>query len=94
MQTITAKASRAAPEVRAKLKEQQLARLALKAKVAAGDIDSATYSAAYAAQPEQVKKAADHAAQAAERAKAREARHASAIADADGAADAFKGASQ
>lgn len=87
----TSNAARLDPSVRAQLKKQQQARLAVKAKVAAGEIEASEYSAMFAAQPEQQRKAADQARQAAERAAARAERFAAATDDAKGGAAAFGG---
>lgn len=92
METVTAKQARLDPTVRASMKDQQLARLALKEKMQAGEITAEEYSAAYAAQPAQIRKAAASALQAAERAAKRSEAFDASIADAQGAADAFKGA--
>lgn len=92
METITAKQARLDPSVRAAMKKQQMARLALKEKLRNKEITAEDYSTAYAAQPAQVAKAADHAANAAERAAIRNAKYEEAIANATGGADAFKGA--
>lgn len=91
MDLTTSNAARLDPSVRAELKKQQQARLAVKAKVAAGEIEAAEYSAMFAAQPEQQRKAAINAAQAAERAAARKAQFKEATDDAKGGAAAFGG---
>jgi len=79
-----AQGARSDPEVRKALKKQQLARLAAKG--------TPEYPALYAAQPEQVRKAAEYGAERKIRRDLKEAAKVRAIVEAAEGADVFKGA--
>jgi len=85
-------AARRDPEVRAALKEQQLARVAIKKRVAAGEIEASEYSAMYEKQPEQVARRRVQDAESAKRRAARKTANAVALNNAYGGAEVFKGA--
>ena len=91
MNLSTSNEARLDPAVRAELKKQQQARLAVKARVAAGEIEAEEYSAMFAAQPEQKRKAAINAAREAAAAAEQAKRIEEATADAKGGAAAFGG---
>lgn len=85
----TSNSARKDGAVRAALKEQQVARLAAKAKVCAGEIEASAYSAMYEKQPEQIARRKTQEATAAARRIARNTAVASGIANAQGGASAF-----
>ena len=91
MELSTSNQARRDPSVRAALKKQQRARLAVKAKVAAGEIEPEEYSAMFAAQPEQIARKAIQDAERAQRKAAREQRYAEALQRAEGGASVFEG---
>ena len=88
METSTNQA-RKSPDVRAALKEQQQARLAAKAKMAAGDIPAEQYSAMYSKQPVQVERAKKQQANALLRQAARTSAVSAGVNNAKGGATAF-----
>ena len=82
------------PDVRAALKKQQQARLALKQKMIDGEIEPEVYSKAYDSQPEQMQKRKVQEIESAKRRNARKAANTIALTNAQGGADAFKGESK
>lgn len=89
MELSAGSAARRDPEVRAELKKQQQARLAVKAKVLAGEIEASQYSEMYASQPEQVARKAIQDQVNRQRREARRAQSSAALANAKGGAAVF-----
>jgi hypothetical protein len=85
--------TRRIPEVRKALKEQQLARLAAKAKVAKKVLTSEEYSAMYSSQPAQIAKAEEQAAKRGQRNAIKAALVNAAITNAEGSKASFGGKS-
>lgn len=84
-------AARKDPAVRSALKEQQTARLALKQKMAEGEIEPEAYSKAYESQPEQIVKRKAQESESVRKRATRQAANSVAMSNAKGGAAAFNG---